>query len=79
MKVRRISLGTERKNIRTFSGSLRKKGTGLAAYGFVDDVFVPPDLLAGSMRDHMSQVSGIAVRAKNKKQGRLGWRAVHLI
>jgi tetratricopeptide (TPR) repeat protein len=55
-----------------FSGSIHL----VREFGFVDDVFVPPNLCGSLALSEGDTVVGNAVREWDKKKGRLAWRAV---
>ncbi len=63
--------------IRSIKGELKiQSKPGAASFGFVTDVYVPPDVLKEFMAG--SYVEGIAVKEFNKKRGQYGWRGVIL-
>lgn len=47
--------------------------------GFVNDVFVPPNLLIEANIEDADSVEGLAIRNYNKKRKMWGWKAYHIV
>jgi hypothetical protein len=61
---------------KSFSGMLKRLSG--QAFGFVGDVFLPPDMVTANALVHGQVLSGSAVRTWDKNKSRLGWRAEKL-
>ncbi len=63
--------------VKKISGDLKMpQKTEAAAFGFVGDIYAPPDLVKGLQNG--AKVKGLAIKEFNKKRNQYGWRAIVL-
>lgn len=80
MKIRVVWIGETEESLpefaQHFSGTLKLKGW--AGFGFVDEVYIPGELVGGGQLKNNDKVQGVALKEFNKKKDKYGWRAVSL-
>ena len=63
--------------VKQISGDLKMpQKSDAAAFGFIADIYAPPDLVKGFQNG--AKVKGIAIKEFNKKRNQYGWRAIVL-
>ncbi len=63
--------------IKNFQGNLKMRDT--ANFGFVDDIFIEPNLIVKHQLNNNDIVKGKAILSFNKKNNKWGWKACMLI
>jgi hypothetical protein len=61
--------------IKEFSGILNLNGK---TFGFIDNIFISPDLITNEKIIENSTIKGIAIYSFDKKKNKYGWRAVKI-
>ncbi len=76
LSIKETTNKTNPEMIREFNGTLNLNGKN---FGFIDNVFISPDLIANEKLIENKLIKGIAINSFDKKKNKYGWRAIKIL